>query len=135
MNGQTIQLLGSVLAIAAMVALAAWARIPKPCPPLDEESVRRRLAVEYPDDPVDAVWLAADGAGAISRSGDRALVLARLGDCWVARDLPWASALTSRIRGGRVRLKFNDPAAPRLSLAVSGVNPWPPSEPESDPYG
>lgn len=132
MNGATIQLIGSVIAIVGMVALAAWARIPRPCPPLDEPAVRERLAVEYPDRTVDSVWLAADGAGAISRSGDKALILVRLGDSWVARDMAWEAVLASPIRSGRVRLRFKDPAAPRLSVAVSGVNPWPPAAPEAE---
>ncbi len=134
MNGATIQLIGSVIAIFGMVALAAWARIPRPCPPLDEPAARDWLAVEYPGRTIDLVWLAADGAGAISRSGDEALILARLGDSWVARDMSWEAALASPIRSGRVRLRFKEAAAPRLSLAVSGVNPWPPAAPEAEPF-
>jgi HAMP domain-containing protein len=129
-NGMVIQLVGSAVAVAAMVAFAAWARIARPTPPLDEAAVRAILDVEYPGHPVDAVWLAADGAGAIARSGDQALAVGRLGDSWVSRDLPWDAALASRIRGGKLRLKFADPAAPRLELAVSGVNPWPPEPPQ-----
>ncbi|MBX3481179.1 MAG: hypothetical protein KF842_12330 [Caulobacter sp.] len=121
-----IQLLGSAVAVAAMVALAAWARIPRPTPPLDAEAVRRLLAIDYPDNLLEDIWIAADGAGAIVRSGPRALVLSRLGDSWVTRDIAWEAALAAPIRGGRVRLKLADPSAPRLSLAVSGVNPWPP---------
>ncbi len=112
-----------------MVGIAAWARIPRPCPPLDEAAARYPLAVEYPDHPVDAVWLAADGAGAIARSGELALVIGRLGDSWVSRDLAWDRALASEIRGGRVRIRLADSGAPHLQLAVSGVNPWPPEQP------
>ncbi|MBI1406745.1 MAG: hypothetical protein GC145_11530 [Caulobacter sp.] len=121
-----IQLLGSAVAVAAMVALAAWARIPRATPPLDEAAVRALLDIDYPGEIVEDIWIAADGAGAIARSGDRALVLSRLGDSWVTRDLSWSAALAAPIQGGRVRLRLKDPSAPRLALAVSGVNPWPP---------
>lgn len=125
-NGLLIQLIGSAVAVAAMVGLAAWARIPRPNAPLDEQTARDLILVDYPDHRIDAVWIAADGLGAIARSDDRALILARLGDSWVTRDMAWPAALAAPIRGGRVRLRTPDPAAPRLSLAVSGVNPWPP---------
>lgn len=128
MNAIVIQLVGSAVAVAAMVGIAAWARIPRPCPPLDDARAREILAVEYPDSAIDAVWLAADGAGAIARSGDQALVIGRLGDSWVSRDLPWDRVLASEIRGGRVRIRVPDSSAPRLNLAVSGVNPWPPEQ-------
>ena len=131
MNAVVIQLIGSAVAVATMVGIAAWARIPRPCPALDEARAREILAVEYPDHAVDTVWLAADGAGAIARSGDQALVIGRLGDSWVSRDLSWDRALASEIRGGRVRIRTPDSGAPRLDLAVSGVNPWPP-EPARD---
>lgn len=133
MNGLLIQLIGSAVAVAAMVGLAAWARIPRPTEPLEEMSARDLIDTDYPGYPVDAVWIAADGKGAIARSGDHALVLARLGDSWVTRDMPWAAALGAPIRGGRVRLRTTDPAAPRLSLAVSGVTPWPPQAREGPP--
>ncbi|HYE47788.1 MAG TPA: hypothetical protein VEA44_18620 [Caulobacter sp.] len=130
MDAVVLQLIGSAVAVATMVGIAAWARIPRPCPPLDEVRAREILAVEYPDHAIDAVWLAADGAGAIARSGDHALVLGRLGDSWVSRDLPWERALASEIRGGRVRIRVDCSGAPRLDLAVSGVNPWPPQRPQ-----
>ncbi len=130
MNGLLIQLIGSGVAIAAMVGLAAWARIPRPTDPLDEPTARQLIAIDYPGYPIDAVWIAADGLGAIARSGDHALVLAQLGDSWVTRDMAWDAATTSPIRSGRIRLRTPDPAAPKLSLAVSGVTPWPPEAPE-----
>jgi hypothetical protein len=129
-NGLLIQLIGSAVAVAAMVGLAAWARIPRPTEPLDEPTARDLIDTDYPGYPIDAVWIAADGLGAIARSGDHALILAQLGDSWVTRDMPWQAAIASPIRGGRVRLRTADPAAPRLSLAVSGVTPWPPQAPE-----
>ncbi len=130
MNGLLIQLIGSAVAVAAMVGLAAWARIPRPTGPLEEHTARDLIHNDYPGYPIDAVWIAADGLGAIARSGDNAVVLAQLGDSWVTRDMPWTAAITSPIRGGRIRLRIPDPAAPKLSLAVSGVTPWPPQAPE-----
>jgi phosphomannomutase len=65
----------------------------------------------------------------VARAGGRALVLFRLGDSWVARALSWDDAVKAPVRGGKVRLRLRDPAAPVAALAVSGVNPWPP---ESD---
>jgi hypothetical protein len=61
--------------------------------------------VEFPDDRIEALWIAADGAGLVARSGDRALVAWRKGDGYVARDLPWAAALAATVAHGRVRLK------------------------------
>ncbi|MDO9336484.1 MAG: hypothetical protein Q7T61_08785 [Caulobacter sp.] len=121
-----IQLIGSAVAVAAMVGLAAWARIPRAAPPLDPQTARQLLDLDFPGYPIDAVWIAADGRGAIARSGDHALVVTQLGDSWVTRDMPWQAALGSPIKGGRIRLRTADPSAPRLSLAVSGVTPWPP---------
>lgn len=122
-------LIGSALAVAMMVAVAAWARIARPAPPLDEASARAMLAAEFPDHAPDLLWIAADGCGVIARDDARALVLFRLGDSWVARTLAWEDAIKAPVRGGKLRLRLRDPAAPLATLAVSGVNPWPP---ESD---
>lgn len=117
-----VQLLGSAVAVSLLVAIAAWARIARPTPPLDAEGARAQLAVEYPDDRVDGLWVAGDGAGVIARSGDRALVLWRKGDGYVARDLAWTSAASAKVENGRLRLKLAD-GAPRLAFA-DGT--WPP---------
>ncbi len=122
-------LVGSFAAVALMVVIAAWARIARPTPPLDASAARSLLAAEFPDDPIGAVWLAADNAGAVAQSGEQGLVIYRLGDSWVARSLPWDKALAAPIRGGRVHFRFGDIAAPVARLAVSGVNPWPPEIP------
>ena len=122
-------LIGSAVAVAMKVAVAAWARIARPAPALDESSARVMLAEEFPDDAPGQLWIAADSCGVIARDGARALVLFRLGDSWVARALSWDDAVKAPVRGGKVRLRLRDPAAPVAALAVSGVNPWPP---ESD---
>lgn len=122
---QLVQII-SVVGVAVMIGAAWWARIPRPTPDLDEARARTLLAEEFPDDPVDAVWIASDGAGAVGRSGRTALVVYRAGDAYVARSLPWSDALASPVSGGKVQFRFGEIAAPRARLAVSGINPWPP---------
>lgn len=119
-----IQLLGSATAVALLVGFAAWARIPRPTPPLDDAGARALLADEFPDDAIDAVWVAADGAGVVARAGERALVLWRKGDGYVARDLAWTDALAATAAKGRLTLKLAD-GAPRLLLKDGA---WPPGE-------
>lgn len=121
-------LLGSAVAVAFMVAVAAWGRIARPTAPLDEAAAKALLASEFPDNHPTWLWIAADGAGVIARDGETALVLYRLGDSWVARSLRWDDALSAPVVRGTVRLKLRDPAAPVARLAVSGVNPWPPED-------
>jgi len=118
-----IQLAGSAVAVSLLVALAAWARIARPTPPLDAEAARALLAVEFPDAPVEALWIAADGAGLLARSGERALVAWRKGDGYVARDLPWTAALAAKPADGLLALKTADGVA---RLALKDGEPWPP---------
>ncbi len=118
-----IQSLVSAVAVALMVALAAWARIARPAPPLDEASARALLAEEFPGRPVDGLWIAADGKAALARSGEAALVLCRLGDGSMARQLPWSEALKAPYAQGRLTLRLKDPGAPRAVIALPA---WPP---------
>ncbi len=120
-----IQLVGSATAVALLVGFAAWARIARPTPPLDVQAARALLADEFPDDPVDALWVAADGAGLVARSGGLALVLWRKGDGYVARAAPWTAAQAATVEGGRLKLRLAD-GSPRLSVS-DGVA-WPPPE-------
>ena len=53
-----IQTLISLVAILALVGLAAWARIARNPPELDQETVKALLEHEFPDHPIDAVWIA-----------------------------------------------------------------------------
>ncbi|MDB5455049.1 MAG: hypothetical protein JWP92_634 [Caulobacter sp.] len=120
-----IQLLGSAAAVAVLVALAAWAGIPRPAPRLDADAARRLLAAEFPDHaPPKGVWISADGVAAVARAGDDALILWRLGDGYVARLAPWSAAAEARVQGGRVRLKLPD-AMPAFALEGEA---WPPRE-------
>lgn len=125
-NGIWLQFAVSTVAVAGLVALAGWAHIAKPTPPLDVDSARRQLLVEFPDVPFDQIWLAAKGEGAIVRSGESALVLFRAGDSYVARSMPWSQALATPVKRGRLRLAFNDVAAPYTRLSIDADHPWPP---------
>ncbi|HRD46851.1 MAG TPA: Clp protease N-terminal domain-containing protein, partial [Caulobacter sp.] len=62
-------LIGSAVAVALMVAVAAWARIARPIAALDPDSARTLLAAEFPDHAPTRTWIAADGAGLIARAG------------------------------------------------------------------
>ncbi len=118
-----IQLIASAVAVLAMVGVAAWARIARPQPPLDEARARALLAEEFPDRPIDRLWLGADGRGALARSGPSALALTRMGDGYLARQLPWTAALAARFEGGRLTLDLHDIGAPHAVIALEA---WPP---------
>jgi len=120
-----IQLAVSALAVALMIGIAAWGTRGRAAPPLDEAAARAWLADEFPGRRLEGLWLAADGRGAVARSGDEALVLSRMGDGYVARRVAWASAVAARARDGRVRIPLADIAAPRVELALPA---WPPKE-------
>lgn len=118
-----IQTLASALAVGLMVAFAAWARIARPLSPLDEAGARALLAEEFPGKSVDALWLAADGEGALAKSGAAALVLCRTGDGLMARQIAWEQVLESRYAEGRLTLELRDAGAPRAVIALPA---WPP---------
>lgn len=130
MNAVLLQLTASAVLVAFMILVAGLARIARPAAPLDEASARTLLAGEFPDLSPDYLWIAGDGAGVIARAGEDALVVYRLGDSWVARAMPWRLALMAPVKRGKVLLKLRDPAAPLARLTVSGVNPWPPEDPQ-----
>jgi hypothetical protein len=118
-----IQLIGSAVAVAAMVAIAAWARIARPTPPLDEAQARALLAEEFPAHRIDRIWLAADGRAAIAKAGDKALLVSRLGDGVLARQIPWSAAVRAPLANGRLTLDLHDIGAPRAVIAMTA---WPP---------
>lgn len=120
-----IQVAASGAAVAALVALAAWARIARPLNPLDERTARVYLAEDFPDRTIEQLWVATDGAGALAKSGASALVLCRVGDGYVARQIPWAQALAAAFRDGRITLDLADVAAPK---AVITLPAWPPAD-------
>lgn len=120
-----IQFALSAAAVGGLIALAAWAKIARPVGPLDEARARALLVEEFPGRSVDAVWIAADGAGALARSGGMALVICRFGDGFVARQIPWAQAVSSSFRDGRLSVDLADIAAPRATLSLPS---WPPKD-------
>jgi hypothetical protein len=119
-----IQLGGSVVAVALLVAFAAWLGVARSTPPLDAETAKALLDVEFPDHRPDAVWISVDGAGIIAREGLLALVLYRRGDGYVARDLPWSAVAALKPTNGRLKLRLSD------ARPVFAVNDdvWPPKE-------
>lgn len=124
-TGFLIQFAASGLAVGALVLLVAWARIARPTPPLDEALARQVLGQEFPGRPIDRIWITVDGTGAVARSGTAALVLCRIGDGYAARHIPWAQALSSSFRDGRLRIELGEVAAPR---AVLSLDAWPPKD-------
>lgn len=119
------QLAGSAVAVGALVAVAAWAKIAKPAGPLDDAKARALLAAEFPGRALDGLWVATDGAGALARSGGLALVLCQVGDGWAARQIPWAQAVAASFKNGRLSVDLADIAAPR---AVITLPAWPPKD-------
>ncbi len=126
-SGYLIQSAASLIAIALLVGLAGWARIGRPCPPLDLESAGRLLAEEFPDARPQQIWLSADGRGAVARAGDTGLILFRAGDVYVARAASWTEVCNARADGGHVRLKFREVGAPEARLRLSADIAWPPA--------
>jgi HAMP domain-containing protein len=120
-----VQVAASAAAVAALVGFAAWARIARPLNPLDDAAARGLLSEEFPTRTIERVWVATDGAGALAKSGASALVLCRLGDAYVARQIPWAQALAAAFRDGQITLDLADVAAPK---AVISLPAWPPKD-------
>ncbi len=120
-----IQLAISAVAVAAMVGLAAWATRGRGAPLLDDAEARRWLADEFPGCAIEGLWLAADGKGAVAKSGDQALILTRVGDGYAARRVAWAKAAAANLQDGRLRIALSDPGAPRVALAFAA---WPPPQ-------
>ena len=122
-HGLYIQLAGSAVAVAVLVAVAAWANIARSAPPLDEERARKLLGEEFPGRELERIWVAVDGQGALAKCGAMALVLCRLGDGYLARQIPWAQALAATFNGGRLTIDLRDVAAPSAVIALPA---WPP---------
>src|SRR5215831_16725401 len=110
-HGLYVQLAGSAAAVALLVAVAAWANIARSAPPLDEEQARKLLDEEFPGREPERIWVAVDGQGAVAKCGGMALVLCRLGDGYVARQIPWAQAVAATFKDGRLRIDLRDVAA------------------------
>jgi hypothetical protein len=115
----------SALAVLALVGVAGWAKIAKPMPPLDDARAVQLLEQEFPGRRLDRVWVAVDGRGALARSGALALILCEVGDHYVARNIPWAQAISSSFRDGVLKLDLSDIAAAQARLALQA---WPPQD-------
>lgn len=120
-----IQLAASTAAVSVLVGLAAWAKIARPVGPLNLARAQDILAEEFPGRSLDQVWVATDGAGALARSGGMALVLCRVGDGFAARQIPWAQAVSSSFRNGRLRIDLSDISAPVATISLPA---WPPKD-------
>ncbi|MFN3522347.1 MAG: hypothetical protein ACK4YQ_08865 [Phenylobacterium sp.] len=120
-----IQFAASAAAVGGLVLLVAWARIARPTPPLDEARARALIAEEFPGRALEGVWVSSDGAGALARSGAAALIICRVGDGYAGRSVPWALALASSFRDGRLKVELGEAAAPRAVLALEA---WPPKD-------
>jgi hypothetical protein len=54
-----------------------------------------------------------------------ALVLCRVGDGFAARQIPWAQAVSSSFRNGRLRIDLSDISAPVATISLPS---WPPKD-------
>jgi hypothetical protein len=117
----------SLVSIALLVALAAWAKIARPTPPLDQAAIAELLAFEAPGAPIDGVWFAADRRGAIVRSGSQALLITTAGDGYVTRSMPWSEAASALPKDGVVTFRLADIGAPRASFTLGDGANWPPA--------
>jgi hypothetical protein len=124
-EGFFIQLALSAAAVGVLVGIAAWAKIARPVGPLDDHKARAILADEFPSRSVDALWIAADGCGALAKSGGMALVLCRVGDGFAARQIPWGQAVAATFKNGRLRIDLGDIAAPTATIRLPS---WPPKD-------
>ena len=125
--------LASDVAILILTGLSALLATPRPTPPLTVDSVKARLAREFPEDVVSGVWLDTSGHAAVARAWNRALVLFQVGDGYVARDLAWSALASAPRNSARVVAVFGDFAAPRAVLHLPPDAPWPPDLPPSSP--
>ncbi|MDO8900482.1 MAG: hypothetical protein Q7V15_03925 [Phenylobacterium sp.] len=120
-----IQFTGSMAAVAVLVGLAAWARIGRPAPGLDEARARDLLGEDFPEQRIDQLWIAREGKGALARSGACALVLVQVGDGYAARRLSWCQATSAMFKNGLLDIRLGEVAAPRAVLAFDN---WPPAD-------
>lgn len=124
-DGFLVQTALSSLAVLVLVLVAAWAKIAKPMPPLNDRRAVELLNQEFPGRRLDRVWVAVDGRGALAKSGAAALIICEVGDHYVGRNIPWAQAVSSTFRDGVLKLDLSDVAAPQARLALQA---WPPQD-------
>ena len=119
-----LQTAASGVAVLVLAGLAAWARLSKAMPALDEVTAGRLMSEEFPGRPLEQVWISDDGQSAVAKSRTAAMILFASGDGFVARDLPWTDMTASTVLNGRVLVRLHDFAAPKATLAFAA---WPPN--------
>jgi len=122
-----IKTAASAVAIALLVALAAWAKIARPTPDLDEAAVRDLLAFEAPGAHLEAVWISADARSAVVRAGEQAFIVYRLGDGYVARSAPWTALANATSDSGAIDLRFAGVGGPGARFRLGEGVAWPPA--------
>lgn len=120
------QLAASSAAVATLVGVAAWAKLCRPHKPLDDEQARLLFAQHFPGRRIEGLWIGVDGKAAVAKSGAAALVLCGVGEGFVARKLPWAQALYTGVRTGRLSIDLGDVPAPNVVIDIAA---WPPEAP------
>ena len=113
------------VAVMVLVGAATLFSFIKPSGPISELRARGLFAEAFPDRTIEGVWLSADGRAALAKSGGLALVVCLVGDSFLVRQIPWAQALSSSFRSGRLSVDLGDDAAP---VAVISLTAWPPTE-------
>lgn len=117
------QVAATGMAIAVLAGLAAWLKIAGPPAPLDEARARFLFAEAFPGRRLDAVWVGVAGRGALAKSGAAALVLCQLGQGFTVRQMPWATALATAFKTGRICVDLADVHAPMAEITLSVTPP------------
>lgn len=115
-----LQFAGSAGAIAVLALAAAWARIPRKAPMLDEATARALIKGEEPDVMLERVWVDAAGRTAVAKAGGEGVVLFRVGDSFAVRSMPWAEIAKATVRKGRALIRFDDIGAPAAAFQLPG---------------
>jgi hypothetical protein len=121
-HAEFVQVAVTALALAALMALAAWLKLAKPPPPLDDARARAMLEAAFPGRPLEAVWVGQAGKGALAKSGAAALVLCQVGEGFTARQMPWAQVLATAFKTGRLAVDLTDVDAPSVVISLA-LNP------------
>lgn len=125
-QGYLIQFAGSAAAIAVLALAAAWARIPRNAPLLDEATARALIGDEEPDVRIERVWVDAAGRTAVAKAGDEGVVLFRVGDSFAVRLVPWTDLAKATVRKGAALIRFGEIGAPAAAFQLPGGADRPP---------
>lgn len=114
-----VQFAGSAGAIAVLALAAAWARIPRKAPLLDETTARAIIEDEEPDVRLERVWVDAAGLTAVGKAGGEGVVLFRVGDSFAVRLVPWTELAKATVRKGRALIRFHEIGAPLAAFQLT----------------